>query len=227
MGKKRTDTRSKNWTFLVYPESVKGNWREIISRNLIEWAESPVHNQDKWTEEDEKENPMHKANTPKKEHIHIVVCWTSNKSREQMQEFVSLFGGVKPEEVRNLKGLLRYFIHLDNPEKAQYSKENIKAYNGLDIEKYFNLSGKDRHSVLSDMITYIVENHIINFSDFVFYCKNEKYNDWFTLICDNSTILIKEVIKSEYFKSQNKQNNSNVSSKNNVEELSNNALEEV
>lgn len=226
MSEKRKDVRSKNWTFLVYPESVDKNWREIISKNFIEWAESPIHNMDKWTEEDEKENPEHKANTPKKEHIHIVVCWTSNKSREQMEEFVNLFGGVKPQEVRNLKGLLRYFIHLDNPEKAQYSKEDIKAYNGFDVEKYFSLLGKDRHIVLGDMITYIVENHITSFSDFAFYCKSERQNDWFPMFCDSS-FLIKEMIKSEYFKSQNKQNNSNVLSKNDVKELSNNALEDV
>ena len=40
------DTRTRNWTIVVYPDSAPANWRDIINDIHIEWVESPLHDKD-------------------------------------------------------------------------------------------------------------------------------------------------------------------------------------
>lgn len=188
---KKKDERSKNWTCIIYPESVLENWKDIIEEQHIEWVESPLHDKD-----------LYADGTPKKAHQHILLCFSSNKSNEQIAEFTASFNGTIPQPCRNLKGMVRYFAHMDSPEKAQYDIKDIIAHGGMSIDSYLSIGKIDRHAILKDMISYIRENHVTNFSDFTNYCMTEKYDAWFSLLCDNSTILIKEIIKSEWLKSK-------------------------
>ena len=61
---KRTgdNARVKVWTFIVYPESVKENWREILDEMHIQWVESPLHDKD-----------LNATGEAKKAHRHIMV----------------------------------------------------------------------------------------------------------------------------------------------------------
>uniref|UniRef100_UPI001FD9DA67 Rep family protein n=1 Tax=Staphylococcus sp. GDX8P107P-1 TaxID=2804109 RepID=UPI001FD9DA67 len=53
--------RTRNWTFVIYPESVVSNWRDVLDDEHIQWVESPVHDKDT--------NPEGEI---KKAHIHIL-----------------------------------------------------------------------------------------------------------------------------------------------------------
>ena len=44
--KKRAGQRTRNWTFIVYPESAAENWRELLDEEHLEWIESPLHDRD-------------------------------------------------------------------------------------------------------------------------------------------------------------------------------------
>ena len=46
MADKRKDSRTRNWTIVIYPDSAPNNWREIIDDWHIEWVESPLHEND-------------------------------------------------------------------------------------------------------------------------------------------------------------------------------------
>ncbi|MEJ7448104.1 Rep family protein, partial [Staphylococcus epidermidis] len=35
--------RTRNWTFVIYPESVFQNWRDVLDNEYIQWVESPLH----------------------------------------------------------------------------------------------------------------------------------------------------------------------------------------
>ena len=37
------ETRTRSWTFLVYPESAPDNWRDYLDEEHLEWVESPLH----------------------------------------------------------------------------------------------------------------------------------------------------------------------------------------
>src|SRR5699024_11179639 len=44
--RKDKDERTRNWTFVVYPESAPEDWREIIDDLHVPWIESPLHDKD-------------------------------------------------------------------------------------------------------------------------------------------------------------------------------------
>ncbi|HDT7711324.1 TPA: replication protein, partial [Enterococcus faecium] len=44
--RKTKDERTRNWTFVVYPESAPENWREFLDELHVPWVESPLHDKD-------------------------------------------------------------------------------------------------------------------------------------------------------------------------------------
>lgn len=42
----KNESRCRNWTIVLYPESVPDNWRDILDDLHIEWIESPLHDRD-------------------------------------------------------------------------------------------------------------------------------------------------------------------------------------
>ena len=43
---KKVDSRARNWSLVVYPESAPENWRDILDDYHIPWVESPLHDKD-------------------------------------------------------------------------------------------------------------------------------------------------------------------------------------
>ena len=126
MAEKKKDDRSRNWVIIVYPESAPDDWRGILDNMHVQWIESPLHDKDT--------NP---DGTIKKAHWHIILAFGSKKSYKQVKEIADKLNAPVPQKVHNMKGQVRYLIHLDNPEKYQYSVEEVKSHGGIDVDKYF------------------------------------------------------------------------------------------
>ncbi|MDU7039740.1 MAG: Rep family protein, partial [Lactococcus lactis] len=63
---KKKDTRTRNWTFFVYPESAPSNWREILDSYHVPWIESPLHDKD-----------VNSDGEIKKAHWHVLLMFSS------------------------------------------------------------------------------------------------------------------------------------------------------
>ena len=50
---KRKGKRTRNWAFLLYPESCDPAWRDLLGQMCIPAVVSPLHHQDTWTAYDE------------------------------------------------------------------------------------------------------------------------------------------------------------------------------
>lgn len=183
--KKREGTRTRNWSFIVYPESAPSNWIDIIQEEKVSFAISPLHDSDV----DEGTGELKKA------HYHVVIVYSSVKNLNQVKELTDMLNAPIPQQCKSLIGSVRYFIHLDNPNKYQYNKADIKAFNGFDIENCFQLTATDRYQAIGDMLVYIVENDIKEFSTFLLHTR-AKNQEWFKLLCDNSSYVINQFIKS-------------------------------
>lgn len=208
MAKEEKDTRTRNWVFILYPQDCFENWKSILDESGVEWIESPLHDKD--TNEDA-------GHTLKKAHKHIALLYGSKKSYEQVLEFLQTLGetvttenntqaikGVSiPQRIINLRGKIRYFAHLDNPEKYQYPQNEIIGHNGADPSTYLTLSGSNRYEVLRQMTKYIKEHEVGDFVDFADYCADSHFDDWFKLCCDN-TMYLQSVCQSQWRKNQHK-----------------------
>lgn len=187
---KKKDERTRNWTFVVYPESAPENWREIIDELRVPWVESPLHDKDV--------NPDGEI---KKAHWHVMVMFSSKKSYAQIREITMQLRSPNPQKVSNAKGMIRYFSHMDNPEKYQYKKSDIIAHSGADIASYLSATTTERYELIREMMEFVGSQDITEMKELLDHAMRERFDDWFPLLCDNSAYIVDAYIKSNRFKS--------------------------
>lgn len=175
--------RLRNFATVVYPESAPENWLERLDELHVPAFVSPLHNQD-----------INPDGSPKKPHWHILIMFAGVKTREQAQEVIDAIGGVGCESVSTVRGYARYLVHADNPEKAQYSKSDVKAFSGADYDAITHLPTDDV-KVIREMMEYIRVNQITGFAMFADICARD-HEDWFRALVTKSAYFIKEYIKS-------------------------------
>lgn len=180
------DSRTRNWTFVLYEDSAPDNWRDILDDLHIEWIESPWHDKD-----------VNADGLPKKKHKHITLLFGGVKSYEQVKEVTDKLNSPIPQRCHNVKAMVRYMAHLDNPEKAHYSVSDIKAHGGVDLAELLRPSSSERYTLLREMIDYVRSAGVTEFQDLVDYASSEHFDDWFPLLCDNSSYFIGQYIKSQ------------------------------
>lgn len=175
--------RTRNYATVVYPESAPEDWQELLTGQLVPAFISPLHDQDN--------NPTGEV---KKAHYHVMIMFEGPKTRDQAKEIFDRIGGVGCEIVQSLRGYARYLCHLDNPEKAQYSVDNVRSLCGADYTNAIGLP-TDKYKAIKEMMEYCKEYNIVSYSELLEYAA-EQHMDWFRVLCDNGTVVIKEYLKS-------------------------------
>lgn len=181
----KKDDRTRNWTFVVYPESAPANWRDVLDEQHTQWIESPLHDKDENAD-----------GTQKKAHWHVLMLYEGKKSFEQIKELTDVLNQPIPQKVASAKGLVRYMAHLDNPEKVQYAKEQIIGHGGVDVAEYLKPPASARYAQLREMREWVRNNSITEFYQLFDYAAEHRFDDWFPLLCDNSAYIMGEYIKS-------------------------------
>ena len=187
--KKKATPRTRNFACVVYPESAPENWFSILSEHKIPALISPLHDSD-----------VNPTGEPKKEHYHVILMFEGVKTTEQVKEIFQTIGGVGCEVVQSVRGYARYLCHLDNPEKHQYSVNEVCQLGGADYIGIIGLAS-DKYQAIAEIIDFCSENCITAYSDILEYARIHRY-DWFRVLCDNGTVVIKEFLKSLQWKCQ-------------------------
>lgn len=180
----RKSIEARNFATVVYPESAPENWRETLQELKTAVFISPLHDCDC--------NPDGEV---KKAHYHVMLMYEGKKNINTIRELCSTFGGVGCEKVESKRGYARYLCHLDNPEKAQYNPDDVTTYGG---ENYTVVIGTvlDKYKAIREMIAYCNDNGIVSYAELVEYCMRER-DDWFRVLADNGTYMVKEYLKSK------------------------------
>ena len=189
----KTTEYVRHWSFIVYPESAPEHWQDIIDQYHIPWACSPLHDAD--------ENPDGET---KKPHWHVVVSFEGKKSYNQVLDIIRPLNCTVPQKVQSMKGMLRYFVHLDNPEKHQYSINDIELHGGFDPQSYLSPSSTQKYMLINEMVNFIEENHVYDYLDFMKYAAAHRFDDWYPLLCDSCSFVIDKVITSNWKKKKNR-----------------------
>lgn len=183
-------SRTRNWATVVYPDSAPENWRDILSELHVPVLISPLHDKD-----------VNPDGSEKKAHWHVLLMFEGVKSLSQIEEIFSKIGGVGHEYVNSIRGYARYLCHMDNPEKAQYSAEQVIALGGADLFSIINLP-TDKFAAIREMKDFVNENNIVSYADlFDYACDNRQ--DWFRCLCENGTYVMKEYIKGHAWRVNN------------------------
>lgn len=129
MSEKKSRTKKRNWAFVLYPESMPENWKDLIIQSGLQAVVSPLHDSD-----------INDTGEVKKPHYHIILIYSGPTSYNVVSSFTESLNGTVPQALESVRGYYRYLTHKDNPEKAQYDERDIIALNGFDISDYIELT---------------------------------------------------------------------------------------
>ena len=153
--------RTRNFATVVYPTSEKTpeNWQDILREQIIPAFISPLHDKDKNT-----------TGEVKKAHYHIIIMFEGVKTIEQAREVFDLIGGVGIEPIKSIRAYVRYLCHLDNPEKAQYSIEDVICCSGADYQSMIE-SPQDKYILLGEIMDYWEQKDIVSYAELLKYAR--------------------------------------------------------
>lgn len=181
--------KKRYWAMVLYPESAPLDWRDRLIATGIQCAISPLHDKD-----------LNADNTPKKAHYHIILCYEGPTTYNNVLQFCESLNQPIPQPLEQLRGYYRYLVHKDNPEKYQYDEWKIQTLNGFDISNYLDLTNTQVLAVLKEIIQYIDDNDIIEFSTLIdSFRQNESLNQFFD-VASNKYNFINTYITSKRHK---------------------------
>lgn len=187
---KSTETatkRTRNYASVVYPDSAPQDWQSILADQFIPAFVSPLHDQD-----------LDPGDHAKKPHYHVLLCYEGPKTKDQAVEIFDKIGGVGCEVVNSLRGYARYLCHLDNPEKHQYDPSQVRSFSGSDYTSVIGLP-TDKYKAIKEMIQFCKDHNIDAYCDLLEYASDNR-DDWFVVLCDNGTYVVKEHLRSKTWK---------------------------
>ena len=185
------DDRTRNWNFILYPESAPDNWRDMIDETHIEWIESPLHDKD-----------IDPTGEQKKAHHHVTLLFPTNQSYRQVKELTDSLNAPIPIKCKSVKGSIRYMVHKDNPDKYQYFWNDIVCHGGADLSDLCAPTATERMQIQQDILSYIRDNNIIEFADIVDYACLNGLDDWLNVMLNYSTLSINAYVRSRRHKSE-------------------------
>lgn len=184
--------RTRNFATVVYPESAPDNWKEILEQQFIPLFISPLHDKD-----------INPTGEVKKPHYHVLIAFDNVKTTEQANSIFKLINGVGCEVVNSLRGYARYLCHLDNPEKAQYSQDDVIAMCGADYSSVIGLA-TDKYKALGEMQDFCEKYNIVSFYVLASYARAYR-SDWYRILCDCGSVYMREYLQSRQWSIENNQ----------------------
>lgn len=178
-----SELRKRNYATILYEESVPNDFIEIITSWHVPALLSPYHDKDK--------NP-HGEN--KKPHWHLMIMFDGLKTKEQAQNLFSLVNGVGCEVIESIRGYARYLCHLDNPEKHEYSTEDIIQFAGADYQTLCMLD-TDKVKLIAEMQAFCDENDIFSYAELSDYAAIYHYS-WYRALQLNCSMPMMFYLKS-------------------------------
>lgn len=168
-----SDNRTNLWTFLIYPgDSAPDNYLSIISSWHVPALVSPVH--------DPVLNELGKDAGEDKLHVHVMLYFGTGqkKSYDQINNYAKQLNGTRVFPVESRNGLVRYFIHYDDPDKQhtdasdghEWSPDDLISFSGFEVGDAFGSFIKDEeyYKYIEDRI---IEHKIVNMADLVIFLK--------------------------------------------------------
>lgn len=195
------DDRKRVFWFEVYPDSAPSDWRDYLDWDvMVPFAVSPLHDHDVYTNPRKLPEGKH-VGDPKKPHYHVLLKFEGKKSVQQVKDLVSYCAANDyVEEVKDIRAAVRYFTHIDHPEKYQYSREDVRAYCGFDLGDAYMPKGSEIDRILNEIENLIYANDLHEFAALAEVVRASENPDWLYVFRRTSTSYFKALMQSRHFK---------------------------
>lgn len=188
--------KGRYWAFVMYPESMPFNWYDLLQETGLPIAISPLHDKD-----------LNPDNEPKKPHYHVICYYENTTTKKNVQENVcSKVNGTIPIKLESLRGMYRYHLHLDNPEKYQYSDKDRIFINNFDVDRVESLTSTEIDKILFELQQIILDKKIVEYGDLMDLLHNSDMVNYWS-VARNHTIFLKNYIDSRRYKTKLEKNN--------------------
>ena len=176
--------KGRYWACVVYPESLPTNWLEILQLSGLAVAISPLHDKD-----------IDPTGEPKKEHYHLLLCYDGPTTYNNVKNLCDTLNATIPIKIESPRGMYRYHIHLDNPEKYQYDDRDRILMNGIDPASFNGLTSSEILKIKREIITLIEDNAITEYRDLIKFFNQNDMIDFFQ-VASSSTLFINTYLNS-------------------------------
>ena len=160
--------KHRYWWFILYPESAPLDWKDILKFRGLPCAISPLH------EFDIKD---YETGELKKPHHHIILAYSGPTTFQNVKRLtVDELSSTIPKALDCVRPPYEYLTHKNDPDKYQYSADDILHINGFDLTEIVELSERDRASLLISIHVDIRENGFTEYFQLLdFYEKKEDF----------------------------------------------------
>lgn len=148
------NVKARYWACVGYPESLSTDWLEKLRETGLQAAISPLHDKD-----------VNPTGEEKKEHYHIIFAYEGPTTYNNVKSLCETFNMTIPIKLESVRGMYRYHLHLDNPEKYQYDDRDRILLNGFDSNSVNELTKTEVNKIKKEILTFIVDNDILEYAD--------------------------------------------------------------
>ena len=181
------EMRSRIFATVVYPESAPEDWLQRLEGTHVAAMVALLHCLDALP-----------TGEQEKEHYHVLWRYAGVKSIAQAQEVVNLIGGAgSVEVVSDYRGYARYLCHLDSPDKAQYSADDVKCFGGANWAEVALSDAERTDALLDEIEDWIDETGCVSYVALCRYARRQR-PDW-TRCVRTHTVHLSALIRSAYW----------------------------
>lgn len=171
----KNNVKKRNWAFVVYPESLPEDWKNILRETGLQCAISPLHDKD-----------LDPTGETKKPHYHVIACYSGPTSYNVVKTLTDRLNAPGPQALEQVRGYYRYLTHKDNPEKAQYAENEIETINGFNILDYVEMTKSEVLTIKRELQTLIRSADILEYSDFMDLLQDSEMNEQYDVASCNT-----------------------------------------
>lgn len=146
--------KARYWASVGYPESLPEDWKEKLRETGLQVAISPLHDKD-----------LNPDGEEKKIHYHFIFAYEGPTTYNNVKNLCDEFNMTIPIKLESIRGMYRYHIHQDNPEKHQYDDRDRTLLNGFDSNSVNELTKTEVNKLVKDILTFVIDNDILEYSD--------------------------------------------------------------
>lgn len=180
--------KSRIWACVGYPESLPADWLDTLRETGLQVAISPLHDKDT--------DPTGES---KKPHYHIIFNYDGPTTYEHVKELCDSLNMTIPIKLESLRGMYRYHLHLDNPEKYQYDDRDRILLGGFDSSSVNALTKTEVDKYKNEILSFIEDNDILEYCDLLTVLLNNGMNEMLN-IASSHTLLFNTFITSRRHK---------------------------
>lgn len=148
--------KARYWACVGYPESLPEDWLDNLRETGLQVAISPLHDKD-----------LNPTGESKKEHYHLILAYEGPTTYNNVKSLCDTFNMTIPIKLESVRGMYRYHLHLDNPEKYQYDDRDRILINGFDSNSVNELTKTEVNKYKKEILQFICDNDIIEYCDLI------------------------------------------------------------